>query len=213
MLNIALDWDGTYTADPSFFGQVAEMAKRSGHKIYIVTMRYPSEGRDLIPMAWRVDGIVYTSRQSKRAACEALGLEIDIWMDDHPIAVEKDAIQIWNKPTPQNTIIATSQITGKLEEMQVDPIDPWSYSHAEKVFLASEIFPPVGYWVHFKRKEDGPWELGYTRLIYKNYRSVAVLSTVADRAAEVYLEDHLHDESHKLGYLHSWMVLSNPRKP
>jgi hydroxymethylpyrimidine pyrophosphatase-like HAD family hydrolase len=44
---VGLDWDGTVTSAPSLFLSFAETAKEQGHKVYIVTMRYPSEDLEL----------------------------------------------------------------------------------------------------------------------------------------------------------------------
>lgn len=42
-MNIALDYDGTYTADPDMWLRFVEEAQAAGHKVFIVTMRYESE--------------------------------------------------------------------------------------------------------------------------------------------------------------------------
>lgn len=42
-MNIALDYDGTFTAAPNVFIELVKNMQTAGHKVYIVTMRYPSE--------------------------------------------------------------------------------------------------------------------------------------------------------------------------
>jgi hypothetical protein len=38
-----------------------------------------------------VDGIIFTARKAKKEACYKLGLHIDVWIDDMPLFVIKDA--------------------------------------------------------------------------------------------------------------------------
>lgn len=83
MAAIALDWDGTFTADPILWVSFISQARRNGHQVYIVTMRHPDEAVRL-PSDTQVDGIYYTGRQAKLRFVEERGLKIDIWIDDRP---------------------------------------------------------------------------------------------------------------------------------
>jgi hypothetical protein len=38
-----------------------------------------------------VDGIIFTARKAKKEACYKLGIHIDVWIDDMPLFVIKDA--------------------------------------------------------------------------------------------------------------------------
>lgn len=80
-MKIALDYDGTYTADPALWDRFISLAKRSGHEVHIVTMRYPSEP---IKGAYGVTAVHYTSRLAKAKAVAAKGLAFDVWIDDRP---------------------------------------------------------------------------------------------------------------------------------
>lgn len=102
-VNIGLDFDGTITADPQLWIDFVIKALRRKHRVYIVTMRCPTEPHVLLKEFETYGGvkIIYTSRQAKRPVCEALGINIDIWIDDNPRAVNEDAQQIWTTYVPE----------------------------------------------------------------------------------------------------------------
>ena len=105
-LHIGLDYDGTITNAPDVFFAFAKSMKDAGHKVYIVTMRYPSECGD-IPEKWYkiTEGIVPTSRQAKDRHMKALGITIHIWVDDNPKAVHMSATEIWGQASPEGAIV------------------------------------------------------------------------------------------------------------
>lgn len=79
---IALDYDKTYTADVKLWATFIADARRKGHTVVIVTMRYPSESIDDAPCK-----VIYTSRLAKRKFVNA-----DIWIDDSPQWIFEDVI-------------------------------------------------------------------------------------------------------------------------
>lgn len=87
-LNIGLDYDDTYTRDIELWNAFIAYARKRGHKVYLVTWRFPEEcaivHRDL---AGKVDGIYPTSRLAKEKYMYSKGIRIDIWIDDNPSAV------------------------------------------------------------------------------------------------------------------------------
>lgn len=105
-ISIGLDFDGTVTACPNIFLWFCRMIRAQGHKIYIITARYPSE---CAPMrerwAMEVDGILATSRKAKRPFAEARGIHVNIWIDDMPRAINEDIVQIYGWSSPEGTII------------------------------------------------------------------------------------------------------------
>ena len=105
MANIAFDHDGTITEDPQAFFLMAALFKARGHKVYIVTMRYESEG-DFDPI-WKdvVEDIIFTGRQSKRSTVASRGIEIHIWIDDNPKTVDHNAIDVWGWVSAEGDII------------------------------------------------------------------------------------------------------------
>lgn len=80
---IALDWDGTFTADPVLWISFVAQARRNGHQVHIVTMRHKDE-RVRLPGDMVVDAIHYTGRKAKRPFMQARGLTVQIWIDDMP---------------------------------------------------------------------------------------------------------------------------------
>lgn len=88
-LHIALDYDGTYTADPALWNKFIKMAQAHGHKVTCVTMRKAclTERLDL-----EID-VVYTNRKGKMDHCQREGIgHIDIWIDDMPHFILEDVI-------------------------------------------------------------------------------------------------------------------------
>lgn len=85
-MNIALDYDKTYDADPGLWESFIETAGICGHQVIIVTLRngqldttpYLEELGKRIP-------VYYTDGLPKREALLAFnGKKIDIWIDDRP---------------------------------------------------------------------------------------------------------------------------------
>lgn len=92
---IALDHDGTASVDPDAFKHFAEFMRSRGHKVHLVTMRYPSECKALTHWLPYVDSIIGTSRMGKRAHLEKLGINAHIWIDDCPDAILHDGEVLW----------------------------------------------------------------------------------------------------------------------
>jgi acid phosphatase class B len=95
-MNISLDFDDTYTCDPVAFDEMIELMQSKGHIVYLVTLRYPSEGKivlqylkDKIP----VENIIFTGRKGKRATMYDLGVHIHVWIDDTPEFIIMDAAE------------------------------------------------------------------------------------------------------------------------
>lgn len=107
-MKIALDYDGTYTHDPSLWLVWIIQAQGRDHDVRIVTMRYPSEeagGPDAGAMDHRLRAlgvpIIFTCREAKAPACAAAGWVPDVWVDDNPRAVNESAVQIWGSVKPE----------------------------------------------------------------------------------------------------------------
>lgn len=95
-LKIALDYDGTYSADPRLWDLFIENAQQLGHIVIIVTMRYPDED------IWHdmPCEIFYTSRQAKKRFMENMGHTFDIWIDDNPRWIHENAGEArWSEDT------------------------------------------------------------------------------------------------------------------
>ena len=81
-MNIALDYDGTYTLDEPFWNEFVYRAIEDGHEVSMVTMRYNNEDERVEPP--HDIQIIYTERKAKRQAMDRLGIKIDVWIDDRP---------------------------------------------------------------------------------------------------------------------------------
>lgn len=83
---IALDFDDTYTADPSLWDTfISECLSRS-HRVLIVTCRHGTEeSREVVLENLGLDvPVYYTGHAPKRWFMEQLGVKVDIWIDDRP---------------------------------------------------------------------------------------------------------------------------------
>lgn len=89
-MNIALDFDDTYTADPMFFDSLISNAKACGHDIRFVTARSPNSkyNGDIATVSNAMDiPIIFTDMQSKQEVCEQNNFLVDIWIDDNPLGI------------------------------------------------------------------------------------------------------------------------------
>lgn len=85
---IALDFDGTFTADPKFWSFFAHDAVVNGHQVITVTHR-----RDTFENAQAMRNlgvnwpIVFAYDLPKKYAAMKCGYAVDIWIDDNPQGV------------------------------------------------------------------------------------------------------------------------------
>lgn len=90
-MNIAIDYDDTYTADPVLWDCFIPVAMLQGHTVFIVTCRVDdSHNRECV----RVPGIPahrhnFTGHAAKRWFMEQKGIHIDVWIDDRPETIER----------------------------------------------------------------------------------------------------------------------------
>ena len=92
---IALDFDGTYTADPELWDMFIENVRARGHEIIIATMRIEGMEEDAVlgfGLDKKVDKIIYTNRLAKKAAVRKQYKDPDIWIDDNPDWLYEDAL-------------------------------------------------------------------------------------------------------------------------
>ena len=86
-MNIALDFDETYTLDRPFWDRFIGIAKDHGHRVYMITCRRNiSENHDLL-RGIPVHQTYFTNHGSKLDFVKQLGLKIDVWIDDDPKCV------------------------------------------------------------------------------------------------------------------------------
>ncbi len=78
---IALDYDGTYTADPALWEAFIRSARQRMHEVHLVTRRHESEP---VRLGEQVDRVHYTDRKAKLQYMAAKGIDVQIWIDDQP---------------------------------------------------------------------------------------------------------------------------------
>lgn len=86
-LIFALDYDGTYTADPELWGYFINKAQILGHKVICVTARLNEECQHhelKRALPGGIPVIFCGSKPKRQHALEEHGIEIDIWLDDYP---------------------------------------------------------------------------------------------------------------------------------
>ena len=112
---MGLDYDGTFTRNPKLWLHMVRQWKRARCKVYVVTMRYPSERTNHVePMNEEllslVDGVCFTGnpvtkrREAKEPYMVARGIHVDIWVDDNPMAIHKSAFEVWGHEYPEGHV-------------------------------------------------------------------------------------------------------------
>lgn len=84
-MNIAIDYDHTYTRDPTLWVNLAKEANKAGHLVIMVTGRRPDDPVTVCPI---FSTVLYTSGELKREYVERYGFKIDVWVDDEPGTIE-----------------------------------------------------------------------------------------------------------------------------
>lgn len=107
-MTIGLDFDGTVTEDPELWLAFIRTSLQQGHYVYIVTMRFESEICDLLKAFGAVTTVIFTGRKAKDAFCKSMGINVNVWIDDHPAAVIMDADQIWQNVLPEGQILTAN---------------------------------------------------------------------------------------------------------
>ena len=105
-MNIAIDFDDTFTADPDTFRKIIQLFLDAGHRPLIVTGREADEKIaiwryvDVPEMrpSWVSDIPVFcTGGQPKEAFMRKQGIAIDIWVEDCPAAVYMTRVYVGDK--------------------------------------------------------------------------------------------------------------------
>ena len=91
-MRIALDFDGTVTAFPSFWLEFVNLCRQHSIEVFIVTARFDTQkNRDEIHFLIDKDvPLIFTAQKAKKAHCEALDEQFDIWIEDNPWMVHID---------------------------------------------------------------------------------------------------------------------------
>lgn len=93
-LTIAIDFDGTFIADPVLWRMFIEQAHGRGHRCVCVTGR-SDEGELTGEVRRAINGlvpVVFAGPNWKRDAARAAGFEVNVWIDDNPEYVACQAL-------------------------------------------------------------------------------------------------------------------------
>lgn len=83
-MNISLDFDDTYTADPNMWNEFIGMCLDRGHDIRIVTFRKTNMTDPALDWLASKIPVIYTGFEQKRSFTENMGWKVDVWIDDSP---------------------------------------------------------------------------------------------------------------------------------
>lgn len=93
---VAIDFDETISDNPSAWLMVMKTLEMCGYHVVVCTWRYPhTHPEDLQFLVDKGYSIFYTGLRAKRPFMEALGIYVNIWIDDNPWAIENDAEDRW----------------------------------------------------------------------------------------------------------------------
>lgn len=88
-MNIALDYDLTYTKDPILWAAFVNLARVQGHDVRIVTARNPV--LDKIEDVGDIE-VIYCDGVAKRFVCHHFNdWDPDVWIDDRPQSVDHNS--------------------------------------------------------------------------------------------------------------------------
>ena len=93
-VNIALDFDDTYTRDPMFWDQFIQNAKDRGHDIRIVTFRKRTMTDPALDYLGTTIPVIFTEYTQKRAFTNKMGWMVDIWIDDSPEFIVNPVVMV-----------------------------------------------------------------------------------------------------------------------
>lgn len=88
---IALDYDESYTAFPELFNIIIAWCERNDTMCIMATMRYESEKDYVLEKLEQKIRVIYTNRQGKEKALNAMGIFPNLWIDDCPRFILGDA--------------------------------------------------------------------------------------------------------------------------
>lgn len=85
MMLISLDYDNTYTEDPSFWKEFIVSAKNRGHIVMVITARNEfTHGGEIEKEIPGIE-VIYTNGEPKKEFCNMNDIpEPAIWIDDMP---------------------------------------------------------------------------------------------------------------------------------
>lgn len=91
MTTICLDYDGSYESFPELFEAIIKKSHELGYTVILATMRSKDEEDGLLKKISTRIPVYYTARKAKAKYLEDRGIVPDIWIDDKPLWILRDA--------------------------------------------------------------------------------------------------------------------------
>lgn len=99
-MRIALDFDKTYNIAPKFWDNFIDISVGNGFEVILATYRHPTEDWDpLMDDLQKKIPLYFTDGKAKKPFLEALGIEVDVWVDDNPKSITDDSA--WAPESPE----------------------------------------------------------------------------------------------------------------
>lgn len=100
-MNVSIDYDDTYSLDPSTWDKIINILLKANHNVYCVTKRYEYLADD-IKKALNIPIIFVPKGKSKAREVHNRGLKIDVWIDDKPLSITGRQITQGKSPFKAN---------------------------------------------------------------------------------------------------------------
>ena len=86
-MNIAIDYDGTYSRDKEMWSSVCQSMINIGHKVFCITKRYKQLGEEIRKNILSEIPIIFVETRYKKQTTLKMRLPIDVWIDDKPESI------------------------------------------------------------------------------------------------------------------------------
>lgn len=95
-MTIAIDFDGTFTQDPTLWANFIITARKRGHRVIMVTARFPdmTSGMEFAFEVFGRESVFFTGNCLKGLYMERKGISVDVWIDDMPQTISDPRIYI-----------------------------------------------------------------------------------------------------------------------
>jgi len=86
-MNIAIDYDDTYSRDKKMWSSVCQSMIKNGHKVFCITKRRKQLGKEIRKNILREIPIIFVETRYKKQTTLKMRLPIDVWIDDKPESI------------------------------------------------------------------------------------------------------------------------------
>ena len=86
-MNIAIDYDDTYSRDKKMWSSVCQSMIKNGHKVFCITKIRKQLGKEIRKNILREIPIIFVETRYKKQTTLKMRLPIDVWIDDKPESI------------------------------------------------------------------------------------------------------------------------------